>query len=265
MCKSMNADALKIGLLHLAPRAGDIPYNRGLIERAVKHARDLNCAWIVTPELAVCGYTFANEIGTDWILAQPDPWMRKMMHLAAELKVCLFLSVPERDPIDNRLHNSVFVIDRHGNIAGRHRKINTLRVGSEAWSSPGDELQPIPLGERWRIGVMVCADAYSPHIPLELSGKGANVLVSPAAWPPGLHGPKGEWERSTTDTGLTLFVCNRTGADAVVDFTPGESVVALAGKRVFSASSKSSTAFTFTWNCGSTQHVIDECRNTKLE
>jgi 5-aminopentanamidase len=261
----MNGDALKIALLHLAPRAGDISYNRGLIERAVKHAAGLNCSWIVTPELAVCGYSFTDEIGTDWILAQPDPWMQKMMHLAAELKVCLFLSVPERDPIDNRLHNSVFVIDRHGNIAGRHRKINTLRVGAEAWSSPGDSLQPISLGERWKIGVMVCADAYSRDIPLELSRKGANVLVSPAAWPPGLHGPKGEWERATADTGLTLFVCNRTGTDAVVDFMPGESVVALAGKRVFSASSKSSTAFTFTWNPGPAQNLIGDVRNSELK
>jgi 5-aminopentanamidase len=261
----MNGDALKIALLHLAPRAGDISYNRGLIERAVKRAAGLDCSWIVTPELAVCGYSFASEIGTEWILAQPDPWMQKMMQLAAELKVCLFLSVPERDPIDSRLYNSVFVIDRHGNLAGRHRKINTLRVGAEAWSSPGGDLQPISLGGRWKIGVMICADAYSPHIPLELTAKGANVLVSPAAWPPGLHGPKGEWERSTADTGLTLFVCNRTGTDAVVDFMPGESVVALGGKRVFSASSKSSTAFTFTWNFGSAQNAIDECRNVKLE
>jgi 5-aminopentanamidase len=187
--------------------------------------------------------------------------MRKIMQLAAELRVCVFLSVPERDPTNNCLHNSVFVIDSHG-IAGRHRKINTLRIGSEAWSTPGDDLQPISIGGGWKIGVMICADAYSPRIPHDLSRKGANVLVSPAAWSPG---PNGEWERSTADTGLTLFVCNRTGTDTAVDFTQGESVVALAGKRVFSASSKSSTAFTFTWNVGSTQKVIDNFRNSKLE
>jgi 5-aminopentanamidase len=261
----MNGDALKIGLLHLAPRAGDIAYNRDLIERAVRHAASVNCSWIVTPELAVCGYSFAPVIGTEWITVQPDLWMQKIMQLAAELRVCVFLSVPEKDPASDRLHNSVFVIDADGKIAGRHRKINTLKVGAEAWSTPGDDLQPISIEDGWKIGVMVCADAYSPHIPQELRRKGANVLVSPAAWPPGPHGPNGEWERSTADTGLTLFVCNRTGTDAAVDFTPGESVVALAGERVFSASSKSSTAFTFSWNFRSTQNVIDEFQNSKLE
>jgi 5-aminopentanamidase len=98
---------LKIALLHLAPKAGDISYNRDLIERSVRHAATLNCSWIVTPELAVCGYSFAPVIGTEWIVAQPDSWMQKIMQLAAELRVCVFLSVPERDPTDNRLHNSV--------------------------------------------------------------------------------------------------------------------------------------------------------------
>jgi 5-aminopentanamidase len=157
------------------------------------------------------------------------------------------------------------VIDSRGQIAGRHRKINTLKVGSESWSSPGDDLEPISMGRGWKIGVMVCADAYSPQVPQELKRKGANVLVSPAAWPPGLHGPNGEWERSTTDTGLTLFVCNRTGGDAAVDFTGGESVVAFAGKRIISASSKLSTAFTLTWNAGSAEKMIDDFRTSTIE
>lgn len=261
----MSGDALRVALLHLAPRAGDISYNRDLVERGIRHAATLNCSLVVTPELAVSGYSFASVIGTEWIRVQPDLWMQKIMQLAAELSVCVFLSVPERDPASNLLHNSVFVIDAHGKIAGRHRKINTLHVGSEAWSTPGDDLQPISIGAEWKVGVMVCADAYSPHIPQELCSKGANVLVSPAAWPPGPHGPNGEWERSTADTGLALFVCNRTGADAAVDFTPGESVVALAGRRAFSASSELSTAFTFTWNFGSTRKVIDHLRKSELE
>jgi 5-aminopentanamidase len=261
----MSGDARRIALLHLAPKTGDISYNQDLIERAVRHAAALNCSWIVTPELAVCGYSFAPVIGTGWITIQPDAWMQKVMQLAAELRVCIFLSVPERDPSNSRLYTSVFVIDSRGEIAGRHRKINTLKVGSEAWSTPGDNLQPISIGQAWKVGVMVCADAYSPHIPQELSRKGANVLVSPAAWPPGPHGPDGEWERSTADTGLTLFVCNRTGTDPAVDFTKGESVVALAGERVFSASSESSTAFIFTWNFGSGKEVIDDLQNPTIE
>ena len=78
--------------------------------------------------------------------------------------------------------------------------------------------------------------------------KGAQILVSPAAWEPGVHDPNGEWGRSTLDTGLPLFVCNRTGQDDALDFTDAESVVAQAGKRLASFRSKRSTAFVFDWN-----------------
>ena len=57
----------------------------------------------------------------------------------------------------------------------------------------------------------------------------------------------------------------RTGTDAAVDFMKGESVVALAGKRVFSASAESSTAFTFTWSFGSGKEVIDDFQNSTIE
>jgi hypothetical protein len=58
---------------------------------------------------------------------------------------------------------------------------------------------------------MICADAYSPNTPHKLGRQGASVLASPAVWTSGPHGPNGEWERSTVDTGLPLFVCNRSG------------------------------------------------------
>jgi len=237
---------LKVALLHLAPRAGNILHNRLLIERGVRLAAAEGCNWAITPELAVCGYTFAPLIGTDRIEVQPDRWMSQMGRLAAKLCIYLFLSAPERDEETNCLHNSVFVFGPSGHILGRHRKIKTLRVGSESWSSPGGDAQPIVLNNGRKVGAMICADAYSPNIPQQLQRQGASILVSPAAWAPGPHGPKGEWERSTVDTVLPLFVCNRTGRDTVTDFTPGESVVAYGGRRLASASSRRSAAFMFT-------------------
>ena len=47
-------------------------------------------------------------------------------------------------------------------------------------------------------------------------------------------GQNGEWERCTKDTGLPLFVCNRTGPDHTLDFTTAETVVAQNGRRLLS-------------------------------
>ena len=58
------------------------------------------------------------------------------------------------------------------------------------------------------------------------------MLVSLAAWGPGMHGPNGEWEQRSMDTGLCFLVCNRTGGGAIVNFEGSSSVVVFNGRRI---------------------------------
>jgi N-carbamoylputrescine amidase len=125
---------------------------------------------------------------------------------------------PERDRDGQTFYNTVFVIGPTGEILGRYRKINTLRVGSEAWSTPGREASTIVVPPIGSVGLLICADAYTPGIVKALKANGAKLLVSPANWAPGFHGPEGVWERATADTGLPLIVCNRTGKDTTLSF-----------------------------------------------
>jgi hypothetical protein len=45
-----------------------------------------------------------------------------------------------------------------------------------------------------------------------------------------------------------MLVCNRTGRDRVVDFTPGESVVVKNGARLLALHALDSTIFTVDWD-----------------
>jgi hypothetical protein len=45
-----------------------------------------------------------------------------------------------------------------------------------------------------------------------------------------------------------MLVCNRTGRDRVVDFSPGESVVVKDGERLLALHASDSTIFTVDWN-----------------
>src|SRR5262245_57119001 len=239
---------LRIALLHLAPRAGDLSYNQRLIERGIEIATNAGAKWIVTPELVTTGYTFAEIIGTDWITTQPDVWLRHTCVLARRHGVAIFIGHVERDETRNTLHNSVFTIASTGKLLRQHRKINTLRIGSEAWSTPGIETTVVELHPYGKVGILICADACSPRIAEELKTRGARLLVSSAAWAPGLHGPDGEWERITKFSGLPLFVCNRTGEDEILNFVSAESIVAHDGRRLLSMSSVRSTVFLVEWD-----------------
>ena len=257
-------NALRVAFLHLAPVPGDLDHNRRLVEAGVVTAAHAGARWIITPELCIPGYTFADQIGTEWITAQPDPWMKELCQITARLQVTVFLSHPERDGGTGKLHNTVFVIGPTGVILGTHRKINTLRVGSESWSTPGDEAVPIPAPPVARVGVLICADAYSPQIARGLKEQGAQLLVSAAAWAPGFHGPAGEWERCTRDTGLALLVCNRTGHDTLWNFTDAETVIAQDGRRLLSYRAERSAIFTIDWNLDAQTLASAEPRATYL-
>jgi predicted amidohydrolase len=238
---------LRISFLHVAPITGDIEYNRKLIEAAVKLAATEGADWAITPELCISGYQFMHEIGTDWILPQPDDWMHSFCQLVKQQGLTVFLSHPERDPETDKLYNAVFVINGQGEIVGKHRKLRTLG-GSEAWSSPGGSINPVEC-DGIRVGILICADAYKNEVAQVLKYKGAQVLVSPVAWGPGRCGPEGEWEQRTLDTGLSIMVCNRSGEEEDdLDYRQAESVVAQNGRRLLSECSDRSVVLSFDWD-----------------
>ncbi|MBB6446019.1 carbon-nitrogen hydrolase family protein [Bacillus benzoevorans] len=234
---------IRIALLHLLPIVGDIQYNQALIERAVKLAANKNVDWIITPELAVSGLQFSRKIGTDWIKKQPDQWMKHFCTVVQSINTNVFLGCPEMSD-DEELYNSVFVINRDGDLIGRQRKISTI---SDGWCHSGTAIETIDL-EGIKVGIMICADAYTDKIANTLLANGAEIIVAPSSWGPGLHGPNGEWEQRSIDTGLPLFVCNRTGEDETVAFWGAESMIIKNGKRLLSHQSVQSAILTFDWN-----------------
>jgi 5-aminopentanamidase len=196
----------------------------------------------------VCGYEFNAVIGTVWIEPQPDAWMTAFCELVNALRVTVFLSHPERDRSTGHLHNSVFAIGPDGRIAGRHRKIHVLTGGAEAWSTgEADDVAPVECNGL-TIGLLVCADAFPAAPAQTLKAKGAQLLISAAAWGPGLHEPNGEWEARSLETGLPVIVCNRGGRDRTLDFTGAESIVAIAGHRVLSVRPDRSVILTCDWD-----------------
>jgi N-carbamoylputrescine amidase len=233
--------SLRIALLHLAPTLGALDANRVLIESGTRAAADLGAEWIVSGELVVCGYRFTSVLGTDWIGEQPDPWMRRLCALDAELGVVSFVSHPERDRAGGRLFNSLFALGRDGRLLGRQRKLRPTPV-SEAWAARGNLGRPIVV-DGLRVGLLVCADAYSAEPALRLRAAGAQLLVSSAAWWPGRWGPNGEWEARTLDTGLPLIVCNRTGRDGASHMGGAESVIVDRGRKLLTLRAAESTVF----------------------
>lgn len=112
--------------------------------------------------------------------------------------------------------------------------------------------------------MLICADAYSPGIARSLKAQGAQLLVSSAAWAPGFHGPNGEWEQCTRDTGLALWVCNRTGPDRTLSFTDAESGIVKDGQRLLSFQAERSAVVTIDWHLETYNLVTQQYQRTDL-
>lgn len=232
-----------LALLHLAPRPGDVEYNKRMVEDAVRRASARGARVVVSPELAISGYGFRDLIGTDWIARDQAVLFAWAADLARQASVLLVLGTPEAD---RGLFNSMIVFGPDGARIGHHRKIMTLKVGSESWSTAGDRPTVLTLGGIGRVGLFVCADMYSRRLVGETAAQDVDLLVSSAAWAPGHHGPGGEWERASLETGRPVLVCNRTGMDAM-DFTGAQSVVAVGGTIAWSHQSPDSAIILLDW------------------
>jgi len=223
-------ETLKITLLHLAFRHDDIEQNVAHIDRALTVALESNPDLIVMPELAVSGYEFRVEIGTDWIVQQVPKIIGRFCEWAQRNGVALILSSPIYDQKTALFYNAAIFIDEQGRIVGQHHKVSVL-PGAEGWSTGAKSVQTVGWNGR-SLGLLICADAYPPGIAAALAEQGAEVLISPAAWGPGMHEPNGEWEQRTQETGLTMIVCNRTGKENKMNFNGSTSAVVVNGERV---------------------------------
>lgn len=241
--KSVSID---IALLHLSLNFADLDSNYQLIERATRLAAAEGAQWVVTPELALTGYRFDLALGTDWISTGPDEYVQRAQTLADELNISLFLSHLERSLVDAKAYNTLFVIDAHGEIIAKHHKINTIPI-SEDWSSPGARSQPVSV-DGHLVGLLICADAWPTDHAASLKQQGAEIIVSSASWGPGIYGPGDTWEKRSRETGLPVFVANKTGRERGIDQSDAVSVVSFSGERLVEHQSKDSSILIVSWN-----------------
>jgi adenosylcobinamide amidohydrolase/predicted amidohydrolase len=237
---------LRLALLHLDAIPGDIAGNRARIEAAIRDAVRHGADWVVTPELAETGYYFARRIGTDWIAPFPDAWISTLGAIARDNNVALFVGIAERDAKADTLHNSLAVIDRDGTLLGTYRKQRS--VGSaERWAVVGTAKAPFRV-DGIAVGTLICADGYHAELARQ-AAQGADIVLAPANWPPvaGM-GPGAVWEKRSRETRVPFVVVNRAGIEPELDFSKGESVVSVAGKRLFTFNTPTGGIFYVDWN-----------------
>jgi predicted amidohydrolase len=151
------------------------------LERAQKmiaQAAGKNTDLILLPETMDFGWTHPDALKES--LPVPGQYSDFFCGLAAAHNIWICVGLTEKTDKGN--YNTALLINRRGEIVGRHRKINLLEV-EFPYYEVGQSLQVYDT-EFGKIGLNICADNYIESLSIghALAQMGAQLILSPSSW-----------------------------------------------------------------------------------
>jgi len=218
-----------VACCQVAPKIGDLAYNRTLTERAIRSAALQGAQVVVLPELVQSGYLFADRDEALSLSETTDgPTLRLWTALAKELNVVVVGGFCERLQGD-ALANSAAMIDPQG-LRAVYRKAHLWDAESEIFS-PGNEAPPVVETVHGRIGMLICYDLEFPEWVRLPALAGAELLCAPVNWP---DGPRPPTERpaevvrvqaNASVNRMFIAACDRHGHERGVGWVQGSVIV----------------------------------------
>ncbi|KIA74741.1 carbon-nitrogen family hydrolase [Arthrobacter sp. MWB30] len=220
---------MKIALVQVA--SPDTESRGDRIDRVEKILRNISGAeLIVLPELWSAGYFHFDDYAT---LAETlsGPTVSMCSRVTKELGVHLHLGSIIEAGADGQLSNTSILLGPDGSVVHTYRKIHVFGYKSKEASllTAGAALPVVPLPFGATAGI-TCYDLRFPGLWMELSTRGAEIVIVPAAWP---AARREHWRLLTTARALEhqIFVvaCNAAGVQEGVELGGHSRVVDPAG------------------------------------
>ncbi|CAI8708267.1 nitrilase family protein [Pseudomonas serbica] len=218
-----------VACCQVAPKIGDLAFNRTLTERIIRSAARQGAQIVVLPELVQSGYVF-NDRDEAFSLAETTegPTLRLWTALARELNLVVVGGFCERLEGDE-LANSAAMIDAKG-LRAVYRKAHLWDAESEIFSV-GNAAPPVVETVHGRIGMLICYDLEFPEWVRLPALAGAELLCAPVNWP---DGPRPPTERpaevvrvqaNASVNRMFIAACDRHGHERGVGWVQGSVIV----------------------------------------
>jgi predicted amidohydrolase len=218
-----------VACCQLAPKIGDLAYNRKLTERAIRSAAHQGAQVVVLPELVQSGYLFADRNEALSLSETAEgPTLRLWSQLARELNIVVVGGFCERLEGDE-LCNSAALIDAQG-LRAVYRKAHLWDGETEIFSA-GRAAPPVIDTVYGRIGMLICYDLEFPEWVRLPALAGADLLCAPVNWP---DGPRPPTERpaevvrvqaNASVNRMFIAACDRHGHERGVGWVQGSVIV----------------------------------------
>ena len=224
---------MKLELVQLAGRDGDVAYNLERILRAIAESAP-GSDILIFPESYITGFLDHHNIAR---VAEPvdGPSVQAICAAARERDVAVVVGLIERDGEREResFYNTTLFITPEG-VALSYRKTH-LWVGEPGLVLPGERFSTV----QWRgvrIGLLICYDIEFPEGACALAALGAElILITDGNMQPYGHVHHTAVAARAQENQLFAAMVNRVGEGVGEVFAGGSSVVDPFGRRLFEA------------------------------
>lgn len=166
---------------------GDVASNVREVELQAKRASEEYRAHVlVVPEVFLSGYGLTREltlIAARYIIAEKV--MAHLQSIAQKYSIALFIGYPELE--EEKIYNSVSLIDERGQILLTYRKTHLWAEKERALYTPGNALSPIVELRGVRVAAMICYDTEVSEVARCLTLRGAQLILVGTALGPSLE------------------------------------------------------------------------------
>jgi nitrilase len=173
------------------------------IEKAIsliKEANSNGAQLIAFPEVFVAGYPYWNWImtpvqGSKWYeqlyknsVAVTDESMKPLFKAAKDFNMHIVIGINERGDSYGEIYNTNLIIDNHGTLIGKHRKLVPTWAEKLTWSSGDGSSLKVYKTEIGPIGTLACGENTNTLARFTLLSQGelihiANYISLPVAPP----------------------------------------------------------------------------------
>ncbi|WP_078552419.1 carbon-nitrogen hydrolase family protein [Bacillus alkalicellulosilyticus] len=172
----MRGIKLAMGQMEVEP--GNSEKNLSRAVTFIKEAARKKCDLIVLPETLDLGWTYPNSYESAQTI--PGEYSNLLCKVAKDQTIYIAAGLTEKN--GERLYNSAILINQHGEIIYKHRKINELSIATHLYTT-GESLGIVSTSFG-KVGLNICADISpaSVYIGHAQALMGADLIISPSAW-----------------------------------------------------------------------------------
>jgi len=199
---------------------GDREGNFRRIEYALQTAGEKHADIATFPESSILGWE--NPDAHKSAAPIPGPDSDRIAALAKQYGLMIAIGLDEKD--GDKLYDSAILVDKHGKLLWKHRKLNVLPELMDPPYAKGDvESINVVDTEFGRIGVVICADTFSDEYANRVASLKPDLMLVPYGWAETVD----KWPAHERDleqlvvSRAKIWKCPVVGTDLVGEMTHG--------------------------------------------